>query len=401
MHFKGLLKNKYQILLISSYSIGLIGILSLLFDLHRLFIALIIVILVLQLFLVIKDKRFRLGTAQQILIDEIPLPIIITMKGKIHHLNLAAVQLIGVVDKKEVFNRSIFEFLTSTEREDLSLADIDKEHTVLSRKLKFNCLNDRKLDIELLKYRLQTDDKAGKECYVIMDISSIMESEKKLQHSEQLSVVGELAAGVAHEIRNPLTSLKGFLQLSASSVQNAKIYHDIMLSEINRINLIVGELLLLAKPKEMVFQQTQLLPLIGTVVTIVKTQAILYNIEIRTEMDQDVKDIKINCEENKLKQVFINILKNGIEAMEKEGEITIKINKQNEYIHITFIDQGKGIPEEELQKIGKRFYTTKENGTGLGLMISFNIIEHHNGKMNISSEVGKGTEIEIILPIHQ
>jgi signal transduction histidine kinase len=149
----------------------------------------------------------------------------------------------------------------------------------------------------------------------------------------------------------------------------------------------------------MVFQPSHLLSLIKTVVTIVNTQAILYNIEIITEIDDEVQQLNISCEENKLKQVFINILKNGIEAMQIEGKMYIKVKRLNNDVHISFIDEGKGIPEEELEKLGKRFYSTKENGTGLGLMISFNIIENHKGKMSISSKVGKGTVIDIVLPV--
>jgi signal transduction histidine kinase len=354
--------------------------------------------MVIQLVLILDKNRLRSKMAQKVYLDDIPLPVIITDNEKLLDLNTATVLMLGAKDKNELIGRAVNEFITFRERGHKSFPVENFQHTQFSIKGKLNCINGRELEIELLS-SIRSNDLNGRICYVIKDISEYIESEKKLQHSEQLSVLGELAAGIAHEIRNPLTSLKGFLQLSTGTKENREIYNDIMLSEINRINLIVGELLLLSKPKEMVFQPSHLLSLIRTVVTIVNTQAILYNIEIITEIDHEVQQINISCEENKLKQVFINILKNGIEAMQIEGKMYIKVKRLNNDVHISFIDEGKGIPEEELERLGKRFYSTKENGTGLGLMISFNIIENHKGKMNISSEVGKGTIIDIVLPV--
>jgi PAS domain S-box-containing protein len=390
--------EKGKILLITSCLMGFVGVVSILFQLHIFFILLIAMIMVLQLFLYIKDKEVKKVEPKYVL-DAFPMPVIITFNSKIQDVNNATVNLLGARNKKELIGRSFPELISLEEREDRSLHTADNQETNFSVKGKLNCINGRNLDVELLSSSSPSYQSDGGECYIIKDISEFMEREKKLQHSEQLSVLGELAAGIAHEIRNPLTSLKGFLQLSSSSEQNRGIYNDIMLSEINRINLIVGELLLLSKPKEMIYTSSHLLTLIRTVVTIVNTQAILYNIEINIESDPEVKDLKISCEENKLKQVFINLLKNGIEAMQKEGKMYIKVSKIKDRVHLTFIDEGQGISEEELEQLGKRFYSTKENGTGLGLMISFNIIENHKGKMNISSEVGKGTAIEISLPI--
>jgi two-component system, sporulation sensor kinase E len=393
-----LLQDQNKFLIFSTCLTGLIGIVGLLLQIRISIAILIVIIMVIQLVLILDINRQRSKTAQKVIIDDIPLPVIITDNEKLLDLNTATVLMIGAKNKNELIGRAVNEFITFRERGHKSLHVQDFQHAQLSIKGKINCMNGRVLDIELLSGD-RTNELDGRICYVIKDISEYIESEKKLQHSEQLSVLGELAAGIAHEIRNPLTSLKGFLQLSIGTKENREIYNNIMLSEINRINLIVGELLLLSKPKEMVFQPSHLLSLIKTVVTIVNTQAILYNIEIITEIDDEVQQLNISCEENKLKQVFINILKNGIEAMQIEGKMYIKVKRLNNDVHISFIDQGNGIPEEELERLGKRFYSTKENGTGLGLMISFNIIENHKGKMSISSEVGKGTVIDIVLPV--
>ncbi|MGB8001143.1 MAG: HAMP domain-containing sensor histidine kinase, partial [Anaerobacillus sp.] len=135
-------------------------------------------------------------------------------------------------------------------------------------------------------------------------------------------------------------------------------------------------------------------------VSLLKTQAILKDIVIRTQYEFD--QFNIICEENQLKQVFVNVLKNAIEAMPSGGIITLKVtkNEASEAV-ISIKDQGIGIPDHQLTRIGEPFYTLKENGTGLGLMVSFNIIENHNGRMHLTSKEGEGTTVEVCLPVHK
>ncbi len=224
----------------------------------------------------------------------------------------------------------------------------------------------------------------------------LLKSREFIKESEKLTVVGELAAGIAHEIRNPLTSLRGFTQLLEFQSSLKSEYLPIMITEIDRINTIVGELLLLAKPNKVDFREVELLELLETITTFMSAQANLHGVTIRLEKTVS-KPIFTYGLENKMKQVFINILKNSIEAMPDGGMITVHLTKKNEKVHITFIDQGQGIPYEILEKIGQPFFTTKEEGTGLGIMVCRSIIENHKGVMNIESEVGKGTKVEIIL----
>ncbi|TKH07752.1 GHKL domain-containing protein, partial [Bacillus wiedmannii] len=132
-------------------------------------------------------------------------------------------------------------------------------------------------------------------------------------------------------------------------------------------------------------------------VSLMNTKAIMTNIQV--ELYADTKDISIECSENQLKQVFINILQNSIEAMPDGGKITIHIKEINdEGVIIHVIDEGIGIPEERIKRLGEPFYSTKEKGTGIGLMLSYKIIESHQGKISIMSEVGVGTTVTIYLP---
>lgn len=221
--------------------------------------------------------------------------------------------------------------------------------------------------------------------------------EDLLRRSEKLTTVGQLAAGVAHEIRNPLTTLRGFLQIQQES-EKVNIRHtEIMLSELDRINLIVSEFLILAKPQVVHFQVKDLRFIMGDVVSLLDSQAHLFNIEFTVRFSKD--PILVYCEENQLKQVFINLLKNAIEAMKNGGIITLDLHSRHQYAIIRIIDEGEGIAEGTLQKLGEPFFTSKDTGTGLGLMVSQRIIESHKGTMKITSYVGEGTEVAISLPL--
>jgi signal transduction histidine kinase len=237
---------------------------------------------------------------------------------------------------------------------------------------------------------------------VIVGRQAHEESERKslelLQASEKLAIAGQMAAGIAHEIRNPLTSLKGFLKLMQTGSAGKKEYFDIMDSELNRIELILSELLLLAKPQhEMFFQKKELLNLLHQVIVLLETQAILNNVQLMTRSPSNL--FYINASENHMKQVFINIIKNAIEAMPTGGEILIEVNQTDSQVRVSITDQGFGIPEANLSKLGEPFYSTKQTGTGLGLAITQRIVESHGGTIKISSKLGEGTIFDIVLPL--
>ncbi|HZH58575.1 MAG TPA: MASE3 domain-containing protein [Metabacillus sp.] len=230
------------------------------------------------------------------------------------------------------------------------------------------------------------------------DITKIKKTEELLRKSEKLAVVGELAAGIAHEIRNPLTTLKGFTQmLGKESSEREKPFVDLMLSELNRIELITNEFMILAKPQSIKYQLHDLKKIVVHVLTIIEPQATLNNVEIRTTFT----DLTVNiiCDENQLKQVFINLIKNALESMPEGGELHVSIDPlQSDRVCICIKDTGCGIPEHVINRLGEPFYTLREKGTGLGLMVSFRIIEAHQGSIQFTSMEHKGTKVEILLP---
>lgn len=232
----------------------------------------------------------------------------------------------------------------------------------------------------------------------LRDITEWKKTQLHLQNSEKLSVAGQLAAGIAHEIRNPMTAIKGFMQLFQSELKDREEYFEIIASEVDRIELILSELLILAKPQSIKYDKKDIRVLISQVITLLEAQAIMKNIQFVTDFQLGAANIF--CDENQLKQVFINFIKNSIESMQNSGTITIEVNRENDQeMLIRLTDQGCGISKEVLAKLGEPFYTTKEKGTGLGFMVSKKIIEHHSGKMVVKSELNKGTIIEIRLPI--
>ncbi|MFS0862535.1 ATP-binding protein [Fredinandcohnia sp. 179-A 10B2 NHS] len=229
-------------------------------------------------------------------------------------------------------------------------------------------------------------------------VNSLTKMHEELRHKEKLAFVGQMATTVGHEIKNPLSSLKGFTQLQREKYPEDQYYFSIMDQEIDRINAIVNDLLLLGKPKSSHFQQHQIRHIIDYVVSITEQQANKQNQKIVVEIDDGIPAIKID--DNQIKQVFINLIKNGLESMPKGGQLQIKVAcKQGNWISICVIDQGSGISKEDMEHLFEPFFTTKNDGTGLGLMVSQKIIEDHNGKININSEVNKGTVMEVLLPI--
>ncbi|MFA9557550.1 PAS domain S-box protein [Evansella sp. AB-rgal1] len=231
---------------------------------------------------------------------------------------------------------------------------------------------------------------------IARDITDRKKAEELMIKSEKLTMAGQLAAGIAHEIRNPLTSIKGFLQLMQQGYELKPQFLDVINSEFNRIEIILSELLLLAKPRAMKYEKKNVYSILKQVVILLETEANFKGVIIHYTESEKV--LFINCDENQLKQVFINLIKNGIEAMPQGGEILIKTKQDKDNITLLFIDQGHGIPNDKLEKIGQPFYTTKDKGTGLGLAVSFNIIENHKGMITIESEEGKGTTFMVALP---
>lgn len=223
-------------------------------------------------------------------------------------------------------------------------------------------------------------------------------TEERLRRSEKLSVVGQLAAGVAHEIRNPLTTLRGFVQLMKQRHSGNPEHLELMLKELDRINFIVSEFIVLAKPHLNQYAFKDLGLMLNDLAILMEPEAYLNGIVLDTRLEPGLP--KIRCEENQLKQVILNIVKNGMEAMPDGGVVTLEVRRiEQGRVLIRVTDRGVGIPDELLEKLGEPFVTSKEQGTGLGIMVSQQIIANHKGQMVIRSERGRGTCVDVVLPV--
>jgi len=214
---------------------------------------------------------------------------------------------------------------------------------------------------------------------------------------ERLNLMGEIAAGIAHEIRNPMTVIRGYLQMMQFKEEFAshKKRFDTMMDEIDRANAIITEFLSLAKyaPPNLKIQSinsilTDLLPLI-------QADAAEHGIVISLSLSDTPE---INLDSKQIRQVVLNLVRNGIEAMSRYGELTIKTRLKGNRVVLSIKDRGNGIPPEALEKLGKPFFTTKENGTGLGLPVCYRIVESHNARIEIKT--GKrGTTFMVSFPM--
>lgn len=218
---------------------------------------------------------------------------------------------------------------------------------------------------------------------------------------EKIKVVSQLAATVAHEVRNPLTSIKGFMQLAkrkGSTVFNSEVI-DVIEKDLERIELVITEFLQLSRPHVEKKETINLQNVIREILVLIEPFAILHNVLIYERLET-VTDIQ--GDKNLLKQAFINLLKNAIEAKNKrEGFVEVNLTQQENKLIVSIKDNGKGMPQEILDNLGTPFYTTKPEGTGLGLTVVYSAVEKHEGSINIQSWQEKGTEFTITIPIKE
>ncbi|WP_052712241.1 ATP-binding protein [Domibacillus indicus] len=227
----------------------------------------------------------------------------------------------------------------------------------------------------------------------LRNITRRKETEQLLLNTEKLAAVGQMAASAAHEIRNPLTTIRGFIQLLEPSFHQQEHY-NLVLEEIDRINLIVSEFLVLAKPQATSFSWQNIIQILRDTVALSQPQASMHNIQVTADFTSS--PLFIHGDENQLKQVFINLFKNGMEAMPDGGILSVSASANEDreaVLHIS--DTGAGMTAEQIQQLGTPFYTTKKDGTGLGFMVIKRILKQHKGKIAIKSAAGKGTTITL------
>jgi len=237
---------------------------------------------------------------------------------------------------------------------------------------------------------------------ILEDIGVLKNLEEQVRRADKLSALGELASGIAHEIRNPLSIMKTIVQNmleDTSNIDEGELLEslNILKDEIERMNKIIKTLLDFAKPKKPQRVIVNLRDLITETIKFIKPYLNKNDINITLKSD---KDVYIYVDEDQIRQCFLNILLNAIQSIDNVGNIAIEYEEQNNYAKIVFADNGVGMDEEQLKKIFNPFYTTKDYGTGLGLSVTYRLIEENGGFIEVESRRNIGTKVMVYLPIY-
>jgi two-component system sporulation sensor kinase A len=233
---------------------------------------------------------------------------------------------------------------------------------------------------------------------LIRDITTARRVESDISAIEKFRLLGELAAAISHEIRNPLTTVRGFLQLLSSrptcSGEDQEFF-QLMISEIDSATTIIKDFLDLARPVGPKRETISLSDLLTSLARIMESKAIMQRVEIKTQIEPG---IKIIGDPSQLRQVYVNLLQNAFQAMPNGGILTITVGREEDTAVVRIGDTGVGIPADHLDRIGRPFFTTRPGGTGLGLTTCYRIVSSHVGKITVNSEVGVGTTFSVHLP---
>lgn len=233
---------------------------------------------------------------------------------------------------------------------------------------------------------------------VMRDVGEIRLMEQQLEHSRRLAALGSMAAAIAHEVRNPLGTLRGLAHFFGSedgASDACKEYSKFMISEVDRLNQLVTELLQFGAPQDIKFDKVEVKTMVEKIVTLLKNDLVEKNIKFVQQYDEDAE---LYGDTNLLIQTLLNLLTNSIQAVPNGGEITLKIQCNSQKCRISVSDTGTGMSDETKSKMFDPFFTTRKNGSGLGLAVSHRIVERHNGYFEINSAVNAGTTITMVLP---
>jgi signal transduction histidine kinase len=245
-----------------------------------------------------------------------------------------------------------------------------------------------------IKERDESYDKLKKQAEILV------QAEEQLRHADRLSALGKLSAGIAHEVRNPLASIKGTAEILSDTFQPGdKEYEfvEILIKEVNRLDAVVADFLDFAKPKPPELKSSKINDIILSVLKLTEHQIARSRINLKTHLEDTLPSVYVDPEQ--MKQVFLNLIINAVQAMPDGGILEVSSHMDGSKIVCVFSDTGTGISKDQQKNLFTPFYTSKKKGTGLGLAIVCRILEGHKGEIEFATEENKGTCFTISLPI--
>ncbi|WP_371069175.1 ATP-binding protein [Sediminibacillus sp. JSM 1682029] len=346
----------------------------------------------------LQEQNHKLYLLNQVLINSAPLGIIMTDEsGGILEYNPGAEEILGI-PKGEAIHQGIDSITGLSEYVMRALQKQEKientETTLIDhqKELERICL----VDVLPLYDSFQQLTGAFAQ---FRDMTSYHELQKQVIQSEKLSAVGKLGAGFAHEIRNPLSSIIGLVQLLKENNEHNK-YLQIITDELERMKTLVNQFVLLGKPTKLQKTNSDVVQLIRNTIELMNSNARLSKVQIEFASSVE-NELFVPIDKSQIKQVLINFIKNAVEAMPEGGSVFVELQvyKEEKQFQITIRDEGKGMTPAEVENLGTPFFTTKESGLGMGIPICFDIVKAHNGSINVESSKGQGTSIHLILPL--
>ncbi len=221
----------------------------------------------------------------------------------------------------------------------------------------------------------------------------------QMSRAEHLATLGELATGLAHEIRNPLAGIAGVIEIIGRDLPSTsparEMVKDVRM-EINQINRILTDLLETARPHPPQMMRSNLNTTVEHAVMLARQQVLSQPIKIELAQAPGLPEVEHDSDQ--IHQAILNLLLNAVQAIEGAGTVRVEIGSQDQCARVLVSDSGRGIPENQLAQIFRPFYTTRGNGTGLGLSLVRRIVEEHHGRINVTSVVGRGSKFEVVLP---
>jgi two-component system sensor histidine kinase HydH len=301
---------------------------------------------------------------------------------------------------QDVFGKRADEYLPDPCKGMLQTLKVEKK--VIEKEIECPVKDGRLVPLEVIATMLEEEsgDFLG---YVILfrDITEILHLKKEMERSQRLASLGSLAAGVAHEIRNPLSSIKGFATFFRERYrdnQEDRQTAEIMIQEVERLNRVISQLLEFARPMDINRKWSSLQEIIRHTLKIIEKQGKEKNIKIDVNIGPEPGNVFIDPD--KINQVLLNLYLNAIGAMEQGGALGVTLSQYSErMVRIDVSDTGTGIDEMNLPHIFDPYFTTKPAGTGLGLAIVYRIVEAHGGEIHVESKLGKGTNVSVFLPV--